>query len=234
MPSFLDKRPAICAAVSCSTIDEFLATIKQIEGADLVEIRADGLIKTGTKEVGELLKSIRKATDLPMILTNRVLDEGGAFQDSEEERLSILEENMHLADAVDIELSTEKKKRDKLVEKAKDQDIPVIISAHDFEKTPEEADMIKTIAEEFRAGANVAKIALMAHSKEDVLKVLNVTAEASKLGDVCTISMGEAGRLSRVVAPLFGSCITYASIGEPTAPGQLSVSDVKSVLEVLK
>ncbi len=74
----------------------------------------------------------------------------------------------------------------------------------------------------------------MAHSKKDVLKVLNVTAEASKLGDVCIISMGKAGRLSRVVAPLFGSCITYASIGEPTAPGQLSVSNVKSVLEVLK
>ncbi len=234
MPSFLEKRPSICAAVSGSIVDEFLATIKRIEGADLVEIRADGLVKTGSKEVGELLKSVRKATDLPLILTNRVLDEGGAFQDSEEERLSILEENMHLADAVDIELSTEKKKRDKLVEKAKNLGIPVIISAHDFEKTPEEADMIKTIAEEFRAGASVAKIALMAHSKEDVLKVLNVTAEASKLGDVCTISMGEAGKLSRVVAPLFGSCITYASIGEPTAPGQLSVSDVKSVLEVLK
>ncbi len=94
--------------------------------------------------------------------------------------------------------------------------------------------MIKTIATEFRAGANVAKIAVMAHSNDDILKLLNVTHEASELGNICTIAMGEAGKLTRVVAPLLGSCITYATAGKPTAPGQLSVQTVNHLLEVLK
>ncbi len=234
MPGFLKKKPAVCAAVQGSSIDDFLATIKKIKEADPVEIRVDGLEDPSPEKVKKLLESIRHVTDLPLILTNRVLDEGGAFSGSEDERIMILEENMALADAVDIELSTEKKRRDKLVEKAKEKQIPVIISAHDFEKTPDEATMLKTIATEFRAGANVAKIAVMAHSNDDILKILNVTHEASEMGDVCIIAMGEAGKLTRVVALLLGSCITYASAGEPTAPGQLSVQDVNRVLEVLK
>lgn len=234
MPAFLEKKPAVCAAVIGSSIDDFLAVIRKIKGADLVEIRADGLSDPSPKKVKKLLKRVKAETNLPFILTNRVLDEGGAFTGGEEERLLIIKENIGLADAVDIELSTEKKKRDELVEKAKDQKIPVIISAHDFEKTPDDGVMLKTIAEEFRAGASVAKIAVMASSSEDVLRLLNVTQEAAKLGDVCTIAMGDAGKLSRVIAPLFGSCITYASVGEPTAPGQLSVKEVKMLLEVLK
>ncbi len=234
MPGFIKKTPAVCAAVKGSSIDDFLTIIKKIKEADLVEVRADSLKDPSPKKVKKLLESIRHVTDLPLILTNRVLDEGGAFSGSEDERLLILEENMVLADAIDIELSTEKKRRDKLVEKAKEKQIPVIISAHDFEKTPDEVTMLKTIATEFRAGANVAKIAVMAHSNDDILKVLNVTHEASELGNICTIAMGEAGKLTRVVAPLLGSCITYATVGEPTAPGQLSVQAVNRLLEVLK
>ncbi|MFQ5887416.1 MAG: type I 3-dehydroquinate dehydratase [Candidatus Hydrothermarchaeales archaeon] len=233
MRAFLDKKPAICAAVIGTTVDDFLAVVGGIEGADLIEIRADGLKDPDPAKVKKLLKSVGRETELPFILTNRVMDEGGAFMGSEAERLLILKKNMGFADAVDIELSTEKKKRDKLIEKAKDQGIPVIVSAHDFEKTPGEEAMLKTIAEEFKAGASVAKIAVMADSKEDVLKLLNVTAEAVKLGNVCTIAMGEAGKLSRIVAPLFGSCITYASVGEPTAPGQLTVKEVRRLIEVL-
>jgi len=234
MPGFLKKKPAVCAAVKGSSIDDFLAIIKEIKEADLVEVRADSLEDPSPKKVKKLLESIRHVTNLPLILTNRVLDEGGEFSGSEDERLLILEENMDLADAIDIELSTEKKRRDKLVEKAKEKQIPVIISAHDFEKTPDEVTMLKMIATEFRAGANVAKIAVMAHSNDDILKVLNVTHEASELGNICTIAMGDAGKLTRVVAPLLGSCITYATAGEPTAPGQLSVHTVNHLLEVLK
>ncbi len=233
MHAFLDKKPAICAAIIGTTVNDFLTVIGSIEGADLVEIRVDGLKDPDPLKVKKLLKRIGRETDLPLILTNRVLDEGGAFTGSEDERLLILEENMRFADAVDIELSTEKKRRDGLIEAAKNLNIPVIVSYHDFEKTPDEGAMVKTIAEEFRAGATVAKIAVMANSREDVLRLVNVTSEASNLGNICTIAMGEAGKLSRIISPLFGSCITYASIGEPTAPGQLSVKDVKRFLEVL-
>ena len=234
MPKILDKKPAICAAISGSTIDEFIDALKEAKGANIIEIRADGLEEPSTKKVRKLLETIRSETKLPLILTNRVIDEGGAFSGTEEERIKILEENMELADAVDIELSTEKKRRDELVETAKKKGITVILSSHDFEKTPDKATMIKTIAQEIRAGADIAKIAVTAKTKKDVLRLLKVTQEAAALGNICTISMGEKGKLSRVIAPLFGSCITYASAGKPTAPGQLSTKEVKTAMEILK
>ncbi len=83
-------------------------------------------------------------------------------------------------------------------------------------------------------GANMAKMAVTASSPDDVLRLLNVTRKANKKGRVITIAMGDAGRISRIVAPLLGSEITYASVGDAVAPGQLQLNELKTILEAMK
>ncbi|MFQ6137338.1 MAG: type I 3-dehydroquinate dehydratase [Candidatus Hydrothermarchaeales archaeon] len=233
MQDFLAKKPAICAAVMESSVEDFLRTVKKIEGADLVEIRIDGLKEPSPQKVKGLLKGVRDEIDLSIILTNRKGDEGGSFAGGEEKRIGTIKECMGLADAIDIELGTERRYRDEIVEAAKGMDAPVIISYHDFVNTPGEGEMQKLLEEEFEIGADVAKLAVMPNSKSDVLRLLSVTQRTSKLGNVCTISMGGMGKISRILAPFFGSCMTYASVGTPTAPGQMSVSEIREIWKIL-
>jgi len=97
---------------------------------------------------------------------------------------------------------------------------------------------MKTILEEmFLAGADIAKLAVMPQSMEDTLNLLRVTLDFKNAGkSVCTIAMGSQGKHTRVVAPLYGSVLTYASIESDaaSAPGQLPVDELKKTMEMLK
>jgi 3-dehydroquinate dehydratase-1 len=118
-----------------------------------------------------------------------------------------------------------------VVEKASSAGKTVITSTHDFQKTPETAVMAGMLKESFKAGADIAKLAVMPSSLEDVLRLLEVTLYAK--GAVCTIAMGEIGRHSRVVAPVYGSVMTYGYVENATAPGQLRVDELKAILNLL-
>jgi len=193
-------------------------------GADILELRID-LLKVDARTA---LCDIRE-TGLPVIITNRMKQEGGAWQGSEEERISTLISLLPMADAVDIELCA--RDRDMIVKKARDTGKTVIISTHDFKKTPASKVMSGIISESVAAGADVAKLAVMPNSLEDVHRILEVTLHADAA--VCTLAMGEIGRHSRVVAPLYGSVMTYGYVGKATAPGQLRVDELRYILNLI-
>jgi 3-dehydroquinate dehydratase-1 len=193
-------------------------------GADILELRIDLL----DSDARQALLDVKK-TGMPVIITNRMKEEGGAWTGSEYERIRTLVSLLPLADAIDIELCA--KKRDYVVEKASSAGKTVITSTHDFQKTPETAVMAGMLKESFKAGADIAKLAVMPSSLEDVLRLLEVTLYAK--GAVCTIAMGEIGRHSRVVAPVYGSVMTYGYVENATAPGQLRVDELKAILNLL-
>ncbi len=193
-------------------------------GADILELRIDLL----DSDACQALLDIKK-TGMPVIITNRMKEEGGAWAGSEDERIRILVSLLPLADAVDIELCAEK--REHVVEKARSSGKTVIISTHDFKKTPETVVMAGILNESFKAGADIAKLAVMPGSLEDVLRLLDVTLHAR--GTVCTIAMGETGRHSRVVAPVYGSVMTYGYVENAIAPGQLRVDELRAILKLL-
>lgn len=193
-------------------------------GADILELRIDLL----DSDVRQALLDVKK-TGMPVIITNRMKEEGGAWAGSEDERISTLVSLLPLADAVDIELCAQK--RDYVVEKARSSGKTIIISMHDFKKTPETRVMAGMLKESFEAGADIAKLAVMPDSLEDVLRLLEVTLHAK--GAVCTIAMGEIGRHSRVVAPVYGSAMTYGYVENAIAPGQLRVDELRAILRLL-
>ncbi len=193
-------------------------------GADLLELRID-LMEEDPRNV---LKELRNL-NIPIIITNRMKEEGGAWDRSEDERLDLLISLMPLADAVDIELCANK--RDDIINKARDAGKTAIVSTHDFEKTPDNDVMMGIIHEAMEAGADIAKIAVMPESYNDVLRLLEVTLHADM--PVCMIAMGGLGKHSRVIAPVYGSVMTYGFVEKSIAPGQLKVDELKYIINKL-
>ena len=225
------KKPLVIAAIMEKNRQSFLRSLDLAGEADIVEARIDGLDNPDPEKVMRLLDSI-KATGKKTILTNRMKEEGGAFEGEEKDRIKVIESCLTAADYVDLELRMDGLRE--MAMKTKRADTGVIISAHNFNATPGEKEMLSILKKEFKAGADIAKLAAKANSMEDVLTMLSVTKKASEIGDVCTISMGAAGRLSGVAAPLFGSVLTYGYVTKPTAPGQLSIAELKEALRILR
>jgi 3-dehydroquinate dehydratase-1 len=225
----LEKGPAIVAAID----REPLKTAKKAEilGADIVEIRLDLLGIRDADVAKDLVEEIVSSSDLKCIATNRLQSDGGRWEGPEEERIFLLEEIIPLVDGVDIELSAQESVRTRIVEKAKENGKAVIVSAHDFSKTPSVDEMKDILENAFEAGGDIAKLAVMPNSMQDVLDLLNVTSRMEK--PVCTISMGELGKHTRVVAPCYGSVLTYGSVAEAVAPGQIRVDKVRECLETI-
>ncbi|MCZ7400020.1 MAG: type I 3-dehydroquinate dehydratase [Candidatus Methanoperedens sp.] len=218
----LELERSIVASIGKNPLDSSKKAKKL--GADILEVRIDLLDMDALMALSKI-----KKLDLPVIITNRMKQERGAWDGSEDERIHTLLSLLHLADAVDIELCAQK--RDDVVKKAKTEGKTVIISTHDFRNTPELAVMVGIINESFEAGADIAKLAVMPQTLLDVLRLLEVTLHSG--GKVCTIAMGNIGRHSRIVAPIYGSVMTYGYVDKPTAPGQLRVDELKSILKLL-
>ncbi len=200
-------------------------------GADMIEIRID-LLDYPADSLHLLFEELNKSVKLPIIATNRIDVEGGKFKGSEEERIEILLSVMDMVDAIDIELRTEIEFRDLVVRRAKKAGKRVIISYHDFLKTPGITVMRNIISDCFDAGADIAKLAATPHSYGDALSLLKLTLNCAP-APVCIIGMGGYGVHTRVIAPIYGSALAYTSVGAATAPGQIGIKELRGMLEML-
>jgi 3-dehydroquinate dehydratase len=166
--------------------------------------------------------------------------EGGKWEGKEDERIGLLTNLLFIKDgpdAVDIELSAGREEKDQVIKVAKECGKTVIISSHDFSKTPSFQEMGTIFEEAFLEGADIAKLAVMPHSMRDVLNLLRVALETREAGGaVCAIAMGKLGKHTRVIAPFYGSVLTYAAVEGTVsaAPGQLQVEEVKKIMELLE
>jgi 3-dehydroquinate dehydratase-1 len=191
------------------------------KGADILELRIDGLSNPNTKIVKDIIEEI----NFPTIITNRKKSEGGFFEGSEEERVAILQECSCVADYVDIELQTDLK----YIKSIKNSAVKTIISFHDFEKTPPVDDLLAIVKKEKKLG-DIAKIAVMPKNLEDTIIVLAIL---SRCKDTIAISMGELGSYTRIIASKFSSPITFASGDDTTAPGQIDIETMKLMLNMV-
>ncbi len=215
------EAPAVVAVLSGEEATRNAGVAEGL-GADLVEVRLDLLPGDPIR----IIREVREATTLPIIATNRMIQEGGAFHGGENERIEILAGASAWADLVDVELRAEG--RDRLMEIV---DRPVIISYHDFEGMPPIEVLRSMLEETFEAGAGIAKLALNPASLEGCLGLLKLLLETE--GPISLLGMGNVGKHLRAVAPIYGSVLTYGYIGSATAPSQISVKALREVLDVL-
>lgn len=190
-------------------------------GADLLELRIDFLEHPDPDAVKDLIQEI----DFPLIATNRRKEEAGFFNGSESERIEILLEAAKVAEIVDIELGSNPDDLNKVLKTSSLS----IISYHDFEKTPDKNFLLEIVDKELKLG-DMAKFAVMPKKMADTLIVLDVL---SQVENTVGISMGAMGSYTRVVAPLFGSLITFASYENSSAPGQLNIKTTRDFINKL-
>ena len=222
---------SICVAVAAPDTHMAIASVQPvINQVDVVEIRLDGM---DTAHIHELCNAISR----PLLFTNRAQWEGGAYQGSDDERILPLVEAIHNRAAfIDLELKTSTILRDRLIDELQGSETRLILSHHNFEMTPGSATLSEILRQQIESGTHIGKIVTMAHDHLDVLRVLNLQCEAAKHNfPLISFCMGEAGRLSRIATILLGGFMTYAALDatQATAPGQLTIQELKSSLSVL-
>jgi len=110
-----------------------------------------------------------------------------------------------------------------------------IISFHDFDKTPSSSQLNVVLRKEIDSGADVCKIVTTARLVEDNLTVLDFVSKASKNARMVCFSMGDLGKPSRLLSPVFGAFFTIASLesGRKTASGQFTIQEMRTLYEAL-
>ena len=191
------------------------------------------------ESMAEILKGLRDILgQIPIIFTVRTDREGGMWHGSTNHYVNILLEASKCpeADLVDVELFGDVPRMRELIPRIQAEGKKVIASNHHFSETPA-SQVMKTILDEMEeAGADIRKLAVMPASPEDVLRLLEVTRQASEeeKAPVITMSMGSLGAVSRVCGQVFGSCVTFGTVGQASAPGQLELSALRRILRALQ
>jgi 3-dehydroquinate dehydratase/shikimate dehydrogenase len=99
-----------------------------------------------------------------------------------------------------------------------------IISLHNFQRTP--AGLARIVARLERFQPRAIKVATHCRSIHDSVRLLKLCRGRR---NVVVVPMGEVGLPARILALRAGSALAYASVGQPTAPGQLSLEEMKRV-----
>ena len=136
-----------------------------------------------------------------------------------------------------MELFTEDGTRQRIFDLAHAHGVRVVCSSHDFDKTPPRQEMVDRLCRMQALGADIAKLAVMPRSRQDVAALLAATAEMAELHPqtpVITMSMGALGQISRMAGGTFGSAATFAAAGSASAPGQPTLEDVRAMLALLE
>jgi len=196
---------------------------KALAKSDFAEIRFDYLKKS---DIPIVLEDIKKNL-CRCVCTLRPKSEGGLFVGKEDERKSILrliaEYNPFL---LDVEFNTIEKDR-KLASYLKKTKCKLLISWHDFKKTPNDAQL-RSKFNKMKKFADIVKIVTVARNVSDASRLLSLYSIKSK-NKTIAFCMGEQGRFSRILCLNLGSPFTYVSLGKPIAPGQFSVDEIKSL-----
>lgn len=208
----------LCVVISGPTIDEAREQIaKASPFADLLEFRTDRFHFSFLESIADL----KNSASLPVIFTLRKKSQGGEYSGDEQERLERLRQLAALQPAyLDLEWDL----KDFFEEmSALSPETKLICSYHDFIRTPE--DLPALLASMVHERVSVYKIATLAHSSVDAMRMLCFVREAQKSGvEIIGICMGEYGVATRILAPVFGCFLSYAPLAEEnrTAPGQLT------------
>ncbi|AGM98984.1 type I 3-dehydroquinate dehydratase [Streptococcus iniae] len=203
--------------------------VSKYEGVDLIEWRADYL---PMEEIVTVAPAIfEKFSGREIIFTLRTTQEGGHIALSDQEYISIIKDinAIYNPDYIDFEYFTHKAVFNEML------DFPnLILSYHNFEETPE--NLMESFSEMTKLAPRVVKIAVMPKSQQDVLDLMNYTRGFKALNPeqtYATMSMGKLGRISRLSGDVVGSSWTFVSMDAPLAPGQVSLNDMKKVIQIL-
>ena len=208
--------------------DEAQARLAVEGGASALEFRADLVTPDGMESMLEGVTTVAGDAGVPVIFTMRSSVEGGGFTGSPDESADIILKMAGGVQIVDLELA--RPDLDSLAAGLRKLGLSVIVSHHDFKAQPAITRLRSIMLKAIESG-DVAKLAVTPSSLQHVVDIYRLLQESDCR--LCAIGMGEIGRQTRLVAPLFGSVLTYGYTGQAVAPGQMSVRELVECLRIL-
>lgn len=234
--------PKICVPIVGVTKKDIIAEARSFDAipVDVVEWRVDWFEHVfETEAVLDVLKDLREALgDTALLMTFRTSKEGGekAIDAEAYAALNIAAAKSGYVDMVDVEVFTGDEIVSRIIREAHTAGVKVVASNHDFDQTPEKDDIVGRLRKMQDMDADIPKIAVMPQSKKDVLTLLAATEEMhSTYADrpIITMSMAGTGVISRLCGEVFGSALTFGAAKKASAPGQMGVNDLHTVLKLL-
>lgn len=237
-----EGRPKTIISLMGAKADENIELIKKgIEaGVECFEWRGDFVADVHDPQaMAQQSIEIGKAlSNNPYLFTFRSTSQGGHLTIPVEEYIALNKAiiEAEAVDLVDIETWIGDPAVLELIECAKQHNVKTVISYHNFAGTPSVEWMVNLLTHMADLGADIPKIATMANSAQDALKLLAATEEMSRIHSdkpLLTMAMGREGSITRLVGELFGSAITFCSLEEASAPGQVQVMQAISIMDEL-
>ncbi|WP_088825336.1 type I 3-dehydroquinate dehydratase [Listeria goaensis] len=234
--------PKICVSLMGKTIADLkreVALINEFD-VDIIEWRADYFgkvhdletVKWALREIRPLIKT------KPLLFTFRTKGEGGELEMKDDFYFELNRVMVRTGevDLLDVELFHDETAVAELVSHAHASNVKVLMSSHDFEKTPPRSEILARFARMESLQADITKIAVMPENGADALVLLDAmnTLKNEATKPFVAISMGTLGVISRLSGGFFGSAITYGSIGKASAPGQVPVQNLRLILDALE
>lgn len=234
--------PKVAVPLVDTDRDALIAQAKKVAAMepDVIEWRIDFYQDVLNEEkLAQTAATLRQVIgEIVLLITFRTKGEGGAMALADDQYFALLKfvAKHQLGDLVDVELEHDQVAVKGVLTTAHQNGVKVVMSNHDFEQTPSQAEQVARLTAMADLGADVAKVASMPQSPADVLTVLAATVEAkAKLNlPIITMSMGDLGKVSRVSGQAFGSALTFAAVGKTSAPGQIGLADLRRDLADLK
>lgn len=229
--------------ITAKTREQAIAQAKVIAAnadADLAEFRIDLLnFASDRKQVialGHELKQILATK--PLIATIRTHNEGGQLTISDADYGKTYQAYLQqpFMDMLDVEMFRDQQIVKDTVRMAHAKKVLIVMSNHDFQKTPPESEIIKRLLKQDELGADILKIAVMPQNKQDVFTLMNATLKVSQQSKkpLLTMSMGKLGTISRIATANMGGSFSFGMIGEASAPGQIDVTQLKQFLKTVQ
>jgi 3-dehydroquinate dehydratase-1 len=195
-------------------------------GADFVEIRFDFLKLSDMEEAMSIADAVNKRA----VYTLRCPEQGGQFKGKTSERIAWLKKlSLSKPMLLDVELDTIKG-NDYLADYLKENNVSLLVSWHDFEKTPSNAQLTNVLYEMRKYSQNV-KVVTTAQKTEDSLALLELYENTLGV-NLIAFAMGETGVISRLLCVIIGNApFTYASLEKAIAPGQLTIKQMRKLYD---
>lgn len=234
--------PAICVPVMGSSLEELAQAAQRAvrAQADVIELRIDSLC--AMPEIGTALEACRavraQAGDIPVLFTLRTARDGGPGSTDAAAYEALLGAVMRerACDAVDCELSVGDAVFARLAARAKEAGVLLVGSSHEFGEIGDPARAAQWLRRQEALGADVCKAAVMTQTPAEAFHLAAVYAEAYEQLTVpmIAIAMGPAGVITRIGGACMGSCLTFGTAGEASAPGQMDAKKLRTVLEIVQ
>ncbi|MCD8364622.1 MAG: type I 3-dehydroquinate dehydratase [Clostridiales bacterium] len=234
-------RPVICVPVVEKDAAAVVSKIRELvqKRVQMIEWRVDCFAQIEQPEqVQAVLEEIRPLVkNTVMLFTIRTAKQGGNTALEEKKILSLNEmaAKSGSVDLIDLEFF-EATRPEREIRRFQRLGVRIIASHHDFHTTPDNRILHMLMEQMKQGGADIAKLAVMPNSVDDVLRLMKLTNDMKQrypTFPIITMSMGKSGVISRIAGETVGSCVTFGADGEGSAPGQLQMDTLGSILDAL-